>query len=199
MPDLAVLIELADFYDVDIRQIIDGERKGENMDKETKDTLKKVAEYAAEKENKSQSKVLHIALGACIVLILCTILFADGTPGLLCGIVSPEVCYYIMFVVYALAFLLLISYLRVLPFKEKPSREPEKTVSATVASKEVRSGTQGSGRSQMGYSFVVNFLTEEGQNLELYAYETEFGGLREGTKGVLTYQGRYFVNFEKHK
>ena len=35
MPDLSVLVELADFYDVDIREIIDGERKGENMDKET--------------------------------------------------------------------------------------------------------------------------------------------------------------------
>ena len=54
MPDLSILIELADFYDVDIREIIDGERKGENMDQETKDTLKKVAEYAAEKENKNQ-------------------------------------------------------------------------------------------------------------------------------------------------
>ena len=29
MPDLSVLIELADFYDVDIREIFDGERKSE--------------------------------------------------------------------------------------------------------------------------------------------------------------------------
>ena len=28
MPDLSILVELADFYDVDIRDIIDGERKG---------------------------------------------------------------------------------------------------------------------------------------------------------------------------
>ena len=39
MPDLDMLIELADFYDVDIREIIDGERKSENMDNETKDML----------------------------------------------------------------------------------------------------------------------------------------------------------------
>ena len=46
MPDVNMLIELADFYDVDIREIIDGERKSENMDNENKDTLKKVAEYS---------------------------------------------------------------------------------------------------------------------------------------------------------
>lgn len=51
MPDLSMLIELADFYDVDIREIIDGERKSENMDAEMRDTLEKVAEYTdSEKE-----------------------------------------------------------------------------------------------------------------------------------------------------
>ena len=197
MPDLSILIELADFYDVDIREIIDGERKGENMDQETKDTLKKVAEYAAEKENKNQSKVVYIALGVCIFLIVCTVLFSTG-PGLLCGIIPENVCLHIIAVVYGLALFLLIAYLRVLPFLEKPAKEPEQTVAATVVSKEVRSGTQGSGRSQMGYSFVVNFQTEDGRMLELYAYEEEFGGLREGMAGTLTYQGRYFVDFQKH-
>ena len=33
------MIELADLYNVDIRELIDGERKSENMDQETKDTL----------------------------------------------------------------------------------------------------------------------------------------------------------------
>ena len=37
MPDLSILVELADFYDVDIRDIIDGERKGEDMNKEEKE------------------------------------------------------------------------------------------------------------------------------------------------------------------
>lgn len=46
MPDLDILIELADFYDRDIREIIDGERKGEDMDdKEAKETALKAAEY----------------------------------------------------------------------------------------------------------------------------------------------------------
>ena len=31
MPDVGLLIEIADFFDVDIRENIDGERKSENM------------------------------------------------------------------------------------------------------------------------------------------------------------------------
>ena len=45
MPDLDILIGLADFYEVDIRELIDGERKNGDMDKETKETVLKAAEY----------------------------------------------------------------------------------------------------------------------------------------------------------
>ena len=63
MPDLGILVELADFYDVDIREIIDGERKSEIMNAETKDTLKKVAEYTAEKNKYFEGeKVVDIRL-----------------------------------------------------------------------------------------------------------------------------------------
>ena len=51
MPDLSLLVELADFYDVDIREIIDGERKGEIMNMEEKETLTKVADYADNEKN----------------------------------------------------------------------------------------------------------------------------------------------------
>lgn len=198
MPDVGMLIELADFYDVDIREIIDGERKSEIMDKETKDTLKKVAAYATEQEKETQSKVVYIALGTAIALFLCTILFSDGKAGLLYGIVPETVCDFIRILVYAIAVCLLIFYMRVRWFMEKPTKEPEKTVAATVVSKEVKTGTHMSGRSMMGYSFVVSFQTEDGETLELYAYEIEFGGLKEGMSGMLTYKGRYFVSFTEN-
>lgn len=51
MPDLSILMELADFYDVDIRDIIDGERKGEDMNKEEKERLQLVADYAETEKN----------------------------------------------------------------------------------------------------------------------------------------------------
>lgn len=51
MPDLSILVELADFYDVDIRDIIDGERKDEDMNKEEKERLQLVADYAETEKN----------------------------------------------------------------------------------------------------------------------------------------------------
>ena len=196
MPDVGTLIDLADYYDVDIREIIDGERKSEMMDQETKDTLKKVAAYATEQEKETQTKMVHIALVTSIALFLCTVLFSDGNPGLLYGIVPEAVCGFIRILVYGTAACLLIFYLRVRMFLEKPSKEPQKAVAASVLSKEVKQGTHESGRSMMGYSFVVTFRTAEGQTLELYAYEIEFGSLQEGMEGLLTYQGRYFVSFQ---
>ena len=52
MPDLSILVELADYYDIDIREIINGERKSEKMNDELKDTLKQVAEYGEEELSK---------------------------------------------------------------------------------------------------------------------------------------------------
>ena len=52
LPDIAILIELADFYGVDIREILDGERKDQNMKKETEETILKVTEYNQEENKK---------------------------------------------------------------------------------------------------------------------------------------------------
>lgn len=195
MPDVAILIELADFYDVDIREIIDGERKSEIMNKETKETLRKVAEYAAEAHRKAQTKVLVTALVVCVILIICTLLFMPRT-GLLYVPLLKDTCDYLIVVVYGLAIMLFIFYMYAHAFQEKPSHDTLETVQAVVVSKKVISGTHSTGRSQMGFSFVITFQTEDAKSLELFAYEEEFGGLKEGMAGMLTYQGRYFVDFQ---
>ena len=38
MPDISILVEIAGFYDVSIPEIVQGERKSEIMDKETRET-----------------------------------------------------------------------------------------------------------------------------------------------------------------
>lgn len=58
MPDLDVLVQLADLYDVNLRELLDGERKDEEMDKETKDTVLKVAEYS----NAKQQHITRVVL-----------------------------------------------------------------------------------------------------------------------------------------
>ncbi len=69
MPELGILVELADYYEVDIKEIIDGERKSEIMEKEQKETLRKVADYA-EAEKKLVVK------RRCIVTFVGTLMFA---------------------------------------------------------------------------------------------------------------------------
>ena len=45
LPDISTLIQLSEFYDIDIREIIDGERQRDTMNSEMKDTIEKVAKY----------------------------------------------------------------------------------------------------------------------------------------------------------
>ena len=52
MPDVSVLIELADYYDVDLREILNSERKADNMDADLKETLVMVADYMNEEKKK---------------------------------------------------------------------------------------------------------------------------------------------------
>lgn len=70
MPDLDILIELADFYNVDIREIIDGKGKSENMNNETKETLLKVAEYADVEKRKLKSRMLNMSIATFIFLVI---------------------------------------------------------------------------------------------------------------------------------
>lgn len=73
MPDISIIIELADFYDVDIREIICGERKSENMDKELKDTLVTVADYT----NNENGKIMQSAVN---MTIITSVIFGIVTP-----------------------------------------------------------------------------------------------------------------------
>ena len=57
MPDIDLLIELSDFYNVDIRDVIDGERKSERMNSKTKETLKEVAKYATKEYYKKKNDI----------------------------------------------------------------------------------------------------------------------------------------------
>lgn len=69
MPDLDILIEMADFFDVDLREILDGERKSEKMDKELKETVLKVAEYSNEEKKRNTRLVLvYFVLGIVALL-----------------------------------------------------------------------------------------------------------------------------------
>lgn len=81
MPDLSILIQVAEFYGVDIKEILDGERKGENMDKELKETLFKVADYSKLEKQKA-AKTGNIAFGLsflfCVIMIIVQLVVTEN-------------------------------------------------------------------------------------------------------------------------
>lgn len=91
MPDISVMIELADFYDIDIRDLLRGERKSEQMDENLKETLVMVAEYTEAEKAKILKKVYVCGQGMLITSVASMIMyflayFFDGivlTPFLL--------------------------------------------------------------------------------------------------------------------
>ena len=72
LPDIVLLGEMSDFFEVDLRELLDGERKQQKMDPELKETVDKVAQYSEAKQ-KRLAKVVRVYF---IVGILG--LFANG-------------------------------------------------------------------------------------------------------------------------
>ncbi len=66
LPDLDILITLSDFYAVDIREIINGERKIVEMDAEQKETIQIMAEYSQEKEIRYIGHIIGIVLSGIV-------------------------------------------------------------------------------------------------------------------------------------
>jgi len=78
MPDICLLVELADFYEVDLRELINGERKSEMAMEETRDVLAEVAEYTDAEKKKLMRDVLINS-----VCTLLGLLLAFGCPAVL--------------------------------------------------------------------------------------------------------------------
>ena len=78
MPDISVLLELADFYEIDIREIIDGERKSEKMNEELKETVMKVTDYADANNARILKRVRIIGITGVIAMVTAMIMETCG-------------------------------------------------------------------------------------------------------------------------
>ena len=70
MPDISMLVEIADFYDVSIPEIVQGERESENMNKETKETAVAMAKYSQNEVKTGKQKVVGILMSAFGIFII---------------------------------------------------------------------------------------------------------------------------------
>ncbi len=59
LPDISLLAEMSDYFDVDLREILDGERKDKKMNEEMRDTVNKVAEFS-DKYQEMMNRRAHI-------------------------------------------------------------------------------------------------------------------------------------------
>ena len=66
MPDIDILVELAELHDVTIPEIIDGERKSENMKNEVKETALALSEYAENINRDIRKKLFWLTVAAII-------------------------------------------------------------------------------------------------------------------------------------
>ena len=78
MPDLDILIELSDFYDVDLRELLSGERRSEQMDKEMKDTVLQVADYSNEEKARLLRRMHGLFIAGLVGFVVFLIITAVG-------------------------------------------------------------------------------------------------------------------------
>ena len=83
MPDISVLVDIAEIFDVSIPEIINGERKSEIMEKEVKETMLTLSDYAEAINQKIKGRLFILTVFAIVGMILFVVIECAGldTPG----------------------------------------------------------------------------------------------------------------------
>ena len=70
MPDFDLLIELAKYYDIEVGEILDGERKDDGMDRKTEGLMLKIADYNNAERNSVSRRMCAMFLVAMIGMVV---------------------------------------------------------------------------------------------------------------------------------
>jgi transcriptional regulator with XRE-family HTH domain len=83
MPDISMLVELAEFYDVSIPEIINGERESGTMKEEVKETALSLSHYAEAINKRIKMRLFWLTVAALIGIIAFVVIEATGldTPN----------------------------------------------------------------------------------------------------------------------
>lgn len=94
MPDISLLVGLSEFYQVSIPEIIDGERKSEEMNQETKNTAIKMAEYSKNElgiEKRKMISAVFMIFGVFIIISALAIFPNESSWGSIYAIIGGVV------------------------------------------------------------------------------------------------------------
>ncbi len=78
LPDLDILVEMADYFDVELRELLDGERKEKKMDSELKKTVLQVADYSNEQKRKLTKRIHILFIAGLIAGIIYMVFIFTG-------------------------------------------------------------------------------------------------------------------------
>lgn len=117
-----------------------------------------------------------------------------------------EIMFFVMFGLFFVVFI--VTLLKGLGEWNKNNHAPKLTVPVTVVAKRTnvsrhRHANAGDATGAHGYhtststSYYATFQVESGDRMELHVPDSEFGLIVEGDKGLLTFQGTRFLNFER--
>lgn len=87
LPDLDILVEMSDYFKVNLRELLEGERNGVKMDRDLEETVLKVADYSNEEKRKLTKRMhwLFIA-GFVAAVIYMVLLFTDNADNFVGGL-----------------------------------------------------------------------------------------------------------------
>lgn len=86
LPDLDILIEIADDFSVGLRELLDGERRSEKMNKELEETVLKAADYSNEEKKKFNRRMHRLFIaGLCASALYLLLLFTGHADNFLGG------------------------------------------------------------------------------------------------------------------
>ena len=110
-----------------------------------------------------------------------------------------EIMFFIMFGLFFVAFV--VTLLKGLGEWNKNNHSPKLTVPVTVVAKRTNVSRHHNGgkhhHTSTSTTYYVTFQVESGDRMELHLHGSEFGLIVEGDKGLLTFQGTRFLNFER--
>ena len=110
-----------------------------------------------------------------------------------------EIMFFIMFGLFFLVFVGTL--LKGLGEWNKNNHSPRLTVPVTVVAKRTNVSRRHHGgehhHTSTSTTYYVTFQVESGDRMELHLSGSQFGLIVEGDKGLLTFQGTRFLNFER--
>lgn len=78
LPDLDLMVSLANYYDVSIEELLDGERKAESMDAKTTEALLKAADYENNEKLRVSRRLCGLFLAAIAAYLVYAVLEVKG-------------------------------------------------------------------------------------------------------------------------